>query len=162
VRKKNNKKGPILFEDFKDFIRLCNHYELRYLVIGGFAVSIHGYPRGTKDLDICIEASEGNADKIAKVIADFGMASLGLTPEDFLKKGMFTQLGREPVRIDIMVEMDGVPFDSAWQNKRTVNYEDEILVHFIGYHELLQLKQLASRPQDIADIAQLKARHKDQ
>ncbi len=158
---KNNSKAPFLFQDFKDFIALCNQYELRYLVIGGFAVSIHGYPRGTKDLDICIEASLGNAEKISKVIKDFGMASLGLTPQDFLTKGMFTQLGREPVRIDIMVEIDGVSFDEAWENKRTVNYDEEIKIHFIGYHELLRLKLLASRPQDIADIAKLRERNKD-
>jgi hypothetical protein len=155
---KKNNKGPVLFEDFKDFIRLCNRYDLRYLVIGGFAVSIHGYPRGTKDLDICIEASEENAVKISQVLRDFGMGSLGLMPDDFLRKGMFTQLGREPVRIDIMVEMDGVPFDTAWQNRRTVLYEQELPIHYIGYHELLQLKRLASRPQDLADIAQLEKR----
>ncbi len=75
--------APILFDDFKDFLAICNEYELRYLVIGGFAVSIHGYPRGTKDLDICIEASDENAIKIDRVIKDFGMASLGLTPRIF-------------------------------------------------------------------------------
>lgn len=161
MKKKIDNKGPVLFEDFKDFIELCNNYQLRYLVIGGFAVSIHGYPRTTKDLDICIEASDENALKITKVINDFGMGSLGLMAKDFLEKGMFTQLGREPVRIDIMVEIDDLSFEKAWENKRTINYDDEVLIHFIGYNELLQLKQLASRPQDLADIAKLKARNKD-
>lgn len=153
--KKN--KLPILFDDFRDFIKLCNKAELRYLVIGGFAVSIHGYPRGTKDLDICVESSEENAKKLEKLIIEFGMGSLGLTAHDFLQHGMFTQLGREPVRIDIMVEIDGVNFSEAWENKRTFEYEGE-MIHFVGYNELLKLKAIAGRPQDIADIAKLKER----
>ena len=133
---------------------------MRYLVIGGFAVSIHGYPRGTKDLDVCIEASEENATKMLSILDEFGMGSLGLKKEDFLQRGFFTQLGYEPVRIDIMNEIDGVSFEEAWQNKRSVHYEEQ-LIHFIGYHELLRMKALAGRPQDIADIVKLKARNKD-
>jgi hypothetical protein len=155
--KKN--KHPKLEKDFRDFIELCNQHDIRYLVIGGFAVSVHGYPRGTKDLDICIEASEENAEKMLVVLREFGMGSLGLEKKDFLTKGFFTQLGYEPVRIDIMNEIDGVSFEEAWQNRRSVHYEEQ-LIHFIGYHELLRMKVLAGRPQDIADIAKLKARNK--
>lgn len=151
---------PKLHQDFKEFVELCNRHEIKYVVIGGFAVSIHGYPRGTKDLDICIEASEENAKKMVTVLKEFGMASLGLTKDDFLKKGLFTQLGYEPVRIDIMTEIDGVPFNDVWLHKRTVEYQSQP-IHFIGYHELLRMKAIAGRPQDIADIAKLKARNKD-
>jgi len=87
--------------DFIDFLKLCNKYEVKYLVIGGYAVSIHGYPRYTKDLDICIELSEENAGKMVQVINDFGLESLGLTKEDFIKKNFITQIGYEPLRIDI-------------------------------------------------------------
>jgi hypothetical protein len=155
--KKTN--GPALEKDFRDFIDLCNRFSIRYLVVGGFAVSIHGYPRGTKDLDICIEASDENASKMISVLDEFGMGALGLTKEDFLRRGFFTQLGYEPVRIDIMNDIDGVNFEEAWQNRRTVEYEGQP-IHFIGYHELLRMKALAGRPQDIADIAKLKARNK--
>ena len=75
-----------LEKDFLDFISLCNQYNVKYLVVGGFAVAIHGYPRYTKDLDVSIEISEDNAEKIMKVINDFGLSSLRLTKEDFLKK----------------------------------------------------------------------------
>jgi len=75
-----------LEKDFLDFISLCNQYNVKYLVVGGFAVAIHGYPRYTKDLDVSIEISEDNAEKIIKVINDFGLSSLRLTKEDFLKK----------------------------------------------------------------------------
>ncbi|MCC6186223.1 MAG: hypothetical protein IT256_03630 [Chitinophagaceae bacterium] len=156
---KKSNESPKLENDFKEFVELCNKYEVRYLVIGGFAVSVHGYPRGTKDLDICIQSSEDNAKKMVDILKEFGFASLNLTKEDFLKKGLFTQLGYEPVRIDIMNDIDGIDYEVAWENKRTINYEG-FLIHFIGYNELLRMKALAGRPQDIADIAKLKARNK--
>jgi predicted nucleotidyltransferase len=150
-----------LESDFIDFVKLCNEYELEYLVIGGYAVSIHGYPRSTKDLDICIKISEVNAEKMVSVIKDFGLESLKLTKDDFLKRDFITQLGYEPLRIDILNDLDGVPFGQAWINKRMVDFEGT-KINFIGYHELLKVKEKAGRPQDIADINKLKSRNKKQ
>ncbi len=154
------KKKFKLENDFLDFLELCNKHSVKYLVIGGYAVSIHGYPRYTKDLDICIESSEQNAKNMVLVLKDFGFASLGLTQEDFLKKNLVTQLGYEPLRIDILNDMDNVPFKQAWENKRDVQYEG-ITINFIGYAELLKLKEKAGRPQDLADIDKLKSRNKN-
>ena len=144
--------------DFLDFIRLCNQFEVEYLVIGGYAVSFHGYPRSTKDLDVCIKISEANADKMMQVIDEFGFASLKLSKEDFMKPGFITQLGHEPLRIDIINDLDGVPFDEAWINKRIVIMLGKP-VNFIGYNELLKVKAKAGRPQDLADIDKLKKRN---
>ncbi len=144
--------------DFIDFVNLCNKYEVEYLVIGGYAVSVHGYPRSTKDFDICIKISEKNASKMIQVINDFGFKSLKLTKEDFLKRDFITQLGHEPVRIDILNDLDGVPFEQAWQNKKEINYEGE-KINFIGYPDLLKVKEKTGRPQDIADISKLKSRN---
>lgn len=92
-------KQPISLEnDFIDFLKLCNLYEVRYLIIGGYAVSIHGYPRSTKDLDVLIQMNEENAGKMKNVIDDFGFGSLKLTREDFLKPDFVTQLGNDPIR----------------------------------------------------------------
>jgi predicted nucleotidyltransferase len=146
--------------DFIDFLRLCNEHQVKYLVVGGYAVSIHGYPRYTKDLDVCIESSEENAEKMVDVINDFGLGSLKLAKEDFLKKNFITQLGYEPLRIDILNEVDGVSFSVAWQNKREVVYEG-LKINFIGYNELLVLKQLAGRSQDLTDIKKLEERNKN-
>ncbi len=77
--------------DFTDFVKLCNKYEVEYLVIGGYAVSIHGYPRSTKDFDVCIRVSEENAKKMVEVIKDFGFGSLKLAKDDFLKRDFITQ-----------------------------------------------------------------------
>ena len=155
------KKKQISLEgDFLDFVDLCNKHELRYLVIGGYAVSIHGYPRSTKDMDICIELSEANAEKMVLVINDFGFGSLTLTKNDFLVPHYFTQLGYEPIRIDIMNDIDGVNFAEAWENKKVVRM-GEIDFNFIGYNELLKVKAKAGRPQDLADIHKLKQRNKN-
>lgn len=145
--------------DFIDFVKLCNKYEVEYLVIGGYAVSIHGYPRSTKDLDMCIKVSEENALKMVQVINEFGFASLKLTKEDFLKRDFITQLGHDPVRIDILNDLDNVPFEQAWLNKKIIIYEGTV-INFIGYNELLIVKEKAARPQDIADISKLKSRKK--
>lgn len=145
--------------DFIDFIKLCNKYEIEYLVIGGYAVSIHGYPRSTKDFDVCIKISDDNATKMVQVIKDFGFESLKLTKEDFLKRDFITQLGHEPVRIDILNDLDGVPFEEAWENKRVFDFEG-CKINFIGYAELIKIKEKAGRPQDIADVSKLKSRNK--
>ena len=155
------KKKQISLEgDFLDFVNLCNKHNLRYLVIGGYAVSIHGYPRSTKDMDICIELSEANAEKMVLVINDFGFGLLNLTKYDFLVPHYFTQLGYEPIRIDIMNDIDGVDFVEAWENKKIVRMGD-IDFNFIGYNELLKVKAKAGRPQDLADIHKLKQRNKN-
>ena len=153
------KKRINLEADFLDFITLCNNHEVRYLVIGGYAVSIHGYPRSTKDMDICIEMSEENAQKMVRVIEDFGFGSLHLTESDFLSKNFITQLGYDPLRIDILNDLDGVTFEEAWQNRKIVNISG-VEINFIGYNELLKVKEKAGRPQDIADISMLKKRNK--
>lgn len=145
--------------DFLDFIALCNKHEVRYLVIGGYAVSIHGYPRSTKDMDVCIEMSEDNAAKMIYVIKDFGFGSLNLSNADFLNKSFITQLGYEPLRIDILNDLDGVAFEEAWKNKKVVEISG-VNINFIGYNELLKVKEKAGRPQDIADVNMLKKRNK--
>jgi predicted nucleotidyltransferase len=153
------KKITKLEKDFLDFISLCNRYRVKYLVIGGYAVAVHGYPRYTKDLDVSIEVNEVNAENVIKVINDFGLSSLGLTKDDFLKENFITQLGHEPVRIDILNDLDAVSFDEAWKNRKVVTLFD-VNINFIGLDELLIIKQKAGRKQDIADIDKLKKRNR--
>ena len=152
-------KMPEFQKDFEDFIGLCNKYQLEYLVIGGFAVSIHGYPRTTKDLDICINNTEENAKKVLAILKDFGFGSLNFKMEDFLKKDMIAQLDYPPIRIDILNDFNGVDFDYAFKNKRIVNMNG-IPTNFIGYNELIINKENAGRDQDLLDIKKLKDRNK--
>lgn len=152
------KKSRDIDEDFLDFIRLCKKHDVRYLIIGGFAVSVHGYPRYTKDLDVGIELSNENAERMLLVIEEFGFGVLGLKKEDFLQKDGIIQLGHEPLRIDILNDLDAVSFNDAWNNRKIVQYEG-VDIDFVGYEELLKLKKKAGRPQDIADIKKLEKRN---
>jgi hypothetical protein len=152
-------KMPEFQKDFEDFISLCNKYDLQYLVIGGFAVSIHGYPRTTKDLDVCINKTEENAQKLLAILKDFGFGSLNLKVEDFLRDDMITQLGYPPIRIDILNDLNGVDFNVAFENKRIVSMNG-IPTNFIGYSELLINKEKAGRDQDLLDVKKLKERNK--
>lgn len=153
-------KMPEFQKDFEDFISLCNSYELEYLVIGGFAVSIHGYPRTTKDLDICINKTEENAKKIVKILEDFGFESLKFSFQDFLKDDSIAQLGYPPVRIDILNDLNGIDFNEVFKNKRIVKMK-EVPVNFIGYSELLVNKVRSGRQQDLLDIKKLQDRNKN-
>ncbi len=152
-------KMPEFQKDFEDFISLCNKYELEYLVIGGFAVSVHGYPRTTKDLDICINKTATNAKKILIILKDFGFESLNFKETDFLRDDIIAQLGYPPIRIDILNDLNGIDFNLAFQNKRIVNMNG-VPTNFIGYNELLINKKNAGRDQDLLDIKKLKERNK--
>ena len=107
-----------LNKDFKEFIALLNANGVKYLVVGGYAVAFHGHPRYTKDLDFWIWADPGNAERLIKTLHDFGFSELGLQPSDFLNTKNVVQLGYPPNRIDLITEVSGLDFESAYQNRK--------------------------------------------
>jgi hypothetical protein len=143
-----------LDKDFEDFLIQLNKHKVTYMVVGGYALAFHGKPRHTGDLDIWIDLSDGNAEKMTDVINDFGMRSLGLKKEDFLQKGGITQIGYPPLRIDILNEIDGVTFADAYSNKLVIDI-DGLLVNYIGLDDLIKNKEVSGRQQDLADISTL-------
>lgn len=144
-----------MFEpDFSDFIELLNKHKVEYMVVGAHALSYHGRPRHTGDLDIWIKPTPDNADKMIKVLFDFGFSSLGLQRADFLKENFITQLGYPPLRIDLLNSISGVEFDQAYQRKISVQM-DNIIVSFISIQDFILNKQATGRPKDIADIESL-------
>lgn len=145
----------ILEKDFEDFVSLLNQHEVAYMVVGGYALAFHGKPRHTGDLDIWIDVSESNADKMLYVLADFGMASLGIEREDFLEDGIITQIGYPPLRIDILNQIDGVDFITAYTNKQIIDV-DGLLVNYIGLDDLIKNKEASGRHQDISDVKSLR------
>lgn len=145
------------YEDFNEFIRLLDFHKVRYLLIGGYAVTFHGYPRYTKDLDIWIAPDVETAGKMMAVLDEFGFGSIGLGKSDFLKDESFIQLGHEPVRIDIVIKKRF--FDPAWRN-RVKHLSGNEKMNFVSVKYLVKLKNLAGRPQDIADISRLLKKRK--
>lgn len=146
----------ILEKDFEDFVRLLNKHKVEYMVVGGYALALHGKPRHTGDLDIWIRISNENAAKLVKVINDFGMSSLGLQKEDFLEVGYISQIGYPPLRIDILNNIDGVTYEEAVTNMLQMQLEDDLAINFIGLADFVKNKQASGRKQDVADIKEIK------
>lgn len=148
-----------LAKDFEDFIKLLNKHHVDYMVVGGYALAFHGKPRHTGDLDIWINCSETNAEKLLLVINEFGLGSLGLSKLDFMKEGYITQIGYPPLRIDILNTIDGVKFENAFPNKLVLDV-DGVEIKYIGIKDLIDNKTASGRSQDIADLKEIKKLNK--
>ena len=142
-------------QDFKEFIALLNKSKIEYLIVGGYAVGLHGYPRYTGDIDIWIKTNEANSEKMVKILNEFGFNSYDIKKEDFLKLDNVIQLGYPPYRIDLMMLIDGVTFDECYAN-RIKKEIDEIEIDFIGYDDLIKNKRASGRDKDINDVNNLK------
>lgn len=142
-------------EDFKEFIELLNAYEVRYLIVGGYAVGFHSRPKFTHDLDIWIENSEGNARLVLAVLKDFGFGDLEITVIDLTNPDRIIQLGYAPLRIDIITSVSGLDFSAAFQEKVEGKYLG-VSANFISIKDLLKNKKSSGRKQDLEDIDWIK------
>jgi len=145
--------------DFQDFLRLLNANAIRYVVIGGYAVAFHGYLRYTGDLDVFVELSAENADKLVRALQEFGFDLPELKPSLFLRKGRVVRMGREPMRLEILNQIDGVTFEECYQ-KRRVSKLGTLKINFISLPELLKNKTATGRQKDRADVEALAPRLK--
>jgi predicted nucleotidyltransferase len=141
----------ILNPDFKEFFQLLEEKKVRYMIIGGFAVAYHGYPRYTKVVDIWIMIESDNAEKMAAVLKDFGFESLGLEEKDFLTEDIIIQLGYAPNRIDLIMGLPEVIFEDAY-TRRDEEKIDGVQLSFIGLEDLRAIKKASGRMQDLADL----------
>jgi hypothetical protein len=146
--------------DFLDLLRALLGADVRFLVVGAYAVGVHGRPRATKDLDVWVEASVDNAPKVIKGLIEFGAPLMGLTEADLQTPGVGLQIGVEPGRIDVLTSVSGVRFEEAWPRKVQANFAEGVRCNVIGLDELLQNKRAAGRPQDLADVAALERLHR--
>ena len=143
-----------LFQDYEDLLNAFNARGVKYLLIGGYAVSFYTVPRFTKDMDLWIRPDERNAQKVYQALEDFGAPLTNIVPGDFVVLGTVYQMGVAPVRIDIINTTGGVPFDEAWKNKKTVKY-GQATVQIIGLSELIAVKRAVGRKQDMIDLEKL-------
>ena len=143
-----------LSQDFKEFIELLNVHNVEYLIVGGYAVAIHGYPRTTGDIDFWIKPYKENAERMVKALIDFGFGSVDVSVDDFLKKDNVVQLGFPPNRIDIMTNVSGLDFAESWKEKKEINFEGE-KINFISLHHLRINKKVTGRDKDNLDLKNL-------
>jgi hypothetical protein len=144
--------------DFKELLSILNAEKVRYLIVGGYAVSLHAQPRATKDLDIFIRPDNRNAAALFRALARFGAPLEGLKPEDFVASGSFFRMGVPPVMVDILPEISGVDFDRAWRRRvtETIDAGTGLEVPFISSADLIAAKEAAGRAQDLADAEALR------
>jgi len=146
-----------MLKDQREIIAAFNAHGVKYLVIGGHAVSIHAEPRGTKDLDLFIKADEENSKAVFAALAEFGAPIGGMTPADFNDKPTSVfQMGVQPGRVDILQGIAGVPFDEAWERRVEKLIDGQTPAHVISREHLIQNKLAAGRYQDLADVEKLR------
>jgi hypothetical protein len=142
-----------MYQDYKDLLSAFNAHGVRYLIVGGYAVIFHAQPRFTKDIDLFIQADPSNAQAIYAALAAFGAPLQGVQAEDFAEPGSLFRFGRDPYGFDILPEIPGVDFDSAWERRveGVIDPKSGLKAFFISAPDLIASKLAAGRPQDIAD-----------
>jgi hypothetical protein len=146
--------GQELANDYKEFLRLLRAHGVEYLLIGGWAVGYHGYPRATYDLDVWIAMSPANADRVMKAVTEFGFAVPELSTDLFLQPDKIVRMGVEPKRIEVMTSISGVEFDKCYL-KRLETTINDVPVSLINLHDLKTNKKASGRLKDLADLEQL-------
>lgn len=142
-------------EDFEELLRLLNKHRVRYCIVGAFAVGYHAIPRYTKDLDILVEPTTENANRILEALCEFGFGSLDLGADDLSKEGRVVQLGFEPVRVGLITSIKGGKFGKLWE-RREKGKLGGVSVNFISLSDLIKNKSVTGRKKDEPDVDILK------
>ncbi len=139
---------------FEDFWRLLETHQVDYMIVGGYAVAFHGFPRFTKDIDIFYDVAPVNIDRLCEVLVEFGFREESLSREAMQTPGNEHVIGVAPIRIDLVNRIDGVTFSDAQQNSVRGTY-GPVEVSFIGREDLIRNKRATPRAKDKADVEEL-------
>lgn len=140
--------------DFLELLRALCAAEARYLVVGAYAVTFHGPPRSTGDLDLWIEPTAENADRVWSALTAFGAPLEGVTVHDLRAPDVVVQFGLPPRRIDLLTSLTGLRFEEAW-SRRVESQIDQAPVAFLSRADLIANKRAVGRPRDLADVERL-------
>lgn len=140
--------------DFKEFLQLLNAHQIKYLLIGGYAVGYHGYPRATVDMDIWVAIHPQNAARIVAALKEFGFDLPDLDDSLFLEEGKVIRMGMPPMRLEILTSISGVIFEACYA-ERIVDIIDGVEVNLISLHHLKQNKLASGRYKDLNDLENL-------
>ena len=144
----------MISSDYEDLFSTLNAHKIKYLVVGAHAVMFYTQPRYTKDLDVWIPAVLNDPQRVYEALKAFGVPLRGIAPEDFQNPELFLQIGVAPVRIDILVNLEGVAVQEAWTHRRRSRY-GKTPINLLGLAELIKAKKTTGRPQDQLDLAKL-------
>ncbi|MXZ00112.1 hypothetical protein F4Y93_05510 [Candidatus Poribacteria bacterium] len=140
--------------DFKEFLKLLNSHQVEYLLIGGYAVSYHGHPRTTADMDIWIAIQKENAEKMVTVLKEFGFNTPQLAADLFLVENQIIRMGNPPMRIELLTTISGVRFEECY-SERVIGIIDGVEVQIINLEHLKCNKQASGRQKDLDDLEHL-------
>ena len=143
-----------LHPDFRDFLRLLTSHDVRYLVVGGYAVGYHGYVRATTDMGIWILSEPQNAYRLVTVLRTFGFDVPDLTPNLFLENDQVIRMGVPPLRIEVLTSVSGVTFEECYRDREVHQWED-VAVNIISLKHLILNKKASGRHKDLADLEYL-------
>ncbi len=148
--------GNIFNEDFRDFIREFNSYNVKYILVGGYSVILHGYSRTTGDMDIWVDRTPENYNKIKLAFLNFGMPVFDMTEENFLNHPDWEvfKFGKPPASIDVMIKVKGLEFDECYNNAVFFE-EDGLQIRTIQINNLIEAKKASGRPKDLNDLENL-------
>lgn len=141
-------------KDFKELLALLNAHKVEYLIVGAYALSFHGIPRYTGDIDVYVKPTSKNARRVLAALREFGFGSAGMTEEDFCEPDRIAQLGHPPVRIDLMTSLTGLSWDEAFAGKVAGSYGN-VPVWYIGKEQMIANKRSTKRLKDLADLETL-------
>jgi hypothetical protein len=151
-----SREKPLLNPDFRDILFAFSEEKVEYMVVGAYALAFHGFPRATGDIDLWIQCSDDNAQRVWRALDRFGAPLFDLTLDDLKTPGTVFQIGLAPVRIDILTSIGGVEFLEAQAEQRVVEITG-LSVPVIGRAHLLRNKKAAGRPKDLADVTWLES-----
>ena len=142
--------------DFKDLLRIFAEHHVEYLIVGAYAVIHYTQPRYTKDIDLWIKPSKENAARVARAFYQFGLPLVEVTQKDFEEEGLQYVVGASPCQINFLTSLPGfADFNPAWESSKMTTV-DGIPIHYLGKSDLIHAKQTAGRPQDLADLDELR------
>ncbi len=148
----------MLNKDYKEMLQILLNNKVRFLVVGAYAMGVHGYPRATGDIDIWVEASSENSEKIYQSLSEFGVPLSEVTKTTFCEEGIVFQIGVAPRRIDIITKIDGVDFNKAYSDKQKMEIEG-IKIPFLSKEDLIKNKESTGREKDQLDAKYLRENH---
>ena len=150
-----------MFPDFKELLSAFNAHHVKYLIVGGYAVSLHAQPRATKDLDLLIQADPTNAESAYAALRSFGAPLESIAMEDFADPRKFVRFGHPPVAVDILSGIEGVDFDAAWDRRveATIDPMTGQQAYFISREDLIASKLASGRLRDLADVEEIREAH---
>lgn len=146
----------MLNDDYKEMLQCLSGENVKFLLVGAYAVAAYGFPRATKDIDILVRPTSDNASSLMRALARFGAPLDGVSTEDFSTEGVVFQIGNSPRRIDILTRISGVEFQHAYERRRVIVLEG-VEVPVISLEDLITNKRATGRTQDLADVERLES-----